>query len=150
MRVSRACWLLAAVLLGIGICAGPAVAVTRLPGFRSPSGNISCLFVPGRPVTLLCGIAHADYAAALQDGCMARATVDWHGFTLPATRKGSVSCSGGILYNPDTQRPSYVTLAYGKRWQQGVFTCDSRVTGVTCRNRNGHGLFLSRQAWRAW
>ena len=26
----------------------------------------------------------------------------------------------------------------------------SRVTGLTCTNRSGHGLFLSRESWRAW
>ena len=141
--------------------ASVAVSATRLPGFRSPSGNISCLFIPsapnssgsGRtPATLLCKIAHADYAKPLQDRCMGPtgAGVDWHGFTLSAARKGSVSCSGGILYNPDTQRPTYVTLPYGKTWRQKMFSCTSRVTGVGCSNPNGHGLFISRQTWRVW
>ena len=39
---------------------------------------------------------------------------------------------------------------YGKVWRHAMFTCWSRVTGVTCQNRAGHGLFLSRQSWRAW
>ncbi len=78
------------------------------------------------------------------------AGVDWHGFTLSATGKGQLNCSGGILYNPSTQTPSYVTLPYGKSWQRGVFTCTSRLSGVTCRNRAGHGLFVSRQSWRVW
>ena len=30
------------------------------------------------------------------------------------------------------------------------FTCASRVTGVTCNTRGGHGLFISRESWRAW
>jgi hypothetical protein len=129
---------------------GPAAAVTRLPGIRSPSGNITCLNVPGRPAVLRCEIAHSNYAQTLQNRCMSGPSVDWHGFELSATGKGLVTCSGGILYNPDTERPSYVTLPYGKTWRRGAFTCSSRVTGVTCQNWNGHGLFLSRQAWRAW
>ena len=76
--------------------------------------------------------------------------VDWHGFTLTATRPATIVCSGGILYNPATQRPSYVTLAYGSTWRRGVFTCVSRVTGVTCTSRTGHGFFVSRQSWRVW
>ena len=48
------------------------------------------------------------------------------------------------------EHPVYRTLAYGKSWQRGPFTCTSRVTGVTCRNRTGHGLFISRQAYRTW
>ena len=44
----------------------------------------------------------------------------------------------------------YVDLPYGRTWRHGAFSCASRVTGVTCRNRAGHGLFVSRQSWRAW
>jgi hypothetical protein len=128
-----------------------APAATRLPGFRSPSGNIKCLFLPGRPSTMLCRIAEAVYVKRLEAHCSAPPIeLDWAGFTLAATRKGSVSCSGGILYSPDTQVPSYVTLPYGHTWRHGVFTCRSRLTGITCESRAGHGLFVSRAAWRAW
>jgi len=132
--------------------AGPAASLTRLPGFRSPTGNIKCFFIPGSPGLLRCSIAHADYARQLQARCMAPngAGVDWHGFELSPTRKGEVTCSGGILYNPETQRPSYVSLPYGTTWRQGAFTCWSRTTGVSCRNRTGHGLFIYRQALRVW
>ena len=126
-----------------------------IPGIRSPSGNIRCLFVPPARGTsapnLLCAIGHADYSAALQHRCISPPTsLDWHGFELPAIKKGGITCSGGILYDPATQRPTYTTLAYGKTWRQGPFACASRVTGVTCTNSRGHGLFISRQSWRAW
>lgn len=155
----------AAILLVLGAAAlasaGVAGSATRLPGFRSPSGNISCLFIPSAPLesgtartpaTILCKLAHADYAKALQARCMGPtgAGVDWHGFLLPAARKGAVNCSGGILYNPATQHPSYVTLAYGQVWRQKMFSCTSKVTGVNCSNSSGHGLFISRQTWRTW
>jgi hypothetical protein len=132
--------------------ATPAVAVTRLPGFHSPSGNIRCLFVPGvrGPDNLLCNVARSDYGARLQARCIARHSLDWHGFEVNATGKGLVVCSGGILYNPDTQRPTYVNLPYGTTWRHGAFTCRSRVTGVTCRNSSGHGLSVSRQTWRVF
>ena len=80
----------------------------------------------------------------------AGAGVDWHGFELVGARKGAVLCSGGILYNPTTQRPSYVTLAYGKTWRQKMFSCTSQLNGVNCSNTNGHGFFVSRQTWRVW
>ena len=140
-------------LLVLGTSA-PASA-TILPGFRSPSGNISCLFIPssgGAPATILCKLAHADYAKALQARCMgsADAGVDWHGFVLTAARKGTVNCSGGILYNPTTQHPTYITLGYGKTWRQKMFSCTSQVNGVNCSNPHGHGMFISRQTWRTW
>jgi hypothetical protein len=140
--------LLVVILLAL-VASAPASAAT-LPGFRSPSGNISCLFIPssnGAPATILCKLAHADYAQALQARCKG---LDWHGFLLPAARKGAVNCSGGILYNPTTQHPSYITLAYGKTWRQKMFSCTSQVNGVNCSNPHGHGMFISRQTWRTW
>jgi hypothetical protein len=130
-------------------------AATTLPGFRSPSGNISCLVIPSAgstPAALLCTLAHADYAKTLQTRCLGPtgAGVDWHGFLLPAARKGTVNCSGGALYNPAKQHPSYTTLAYGKTWRHKMFSCTSAVTGVNCSNPSGHGFFVSRQTWRTW
>jgi hypothetical protein len=129
--------------------AGRAAALQPLPGFRSPSGNIRCLYVPGRPRMVLCEIDRSRYSGALQARCMSGAGLDWHGFTLGARGKGTFVCTGGILYDP-ARTPNYATLAYGTSWRQGGFTCTSRVTGVTCRNRTGHGLFVSRATWRAW
>jgi hypothetical protein len=101
---------------------------------------------------MLCSIVKADYASRLQATCMQPngAGVDWHGFTLTATRAGLLNCTGGILYNPGTQRPHYVTLRYGASRRFGAFRCWSRTSGVTCRNGAGHGIFVARQSWRAW
>ncbi len=141
----------------------PAASAKRLPGFRSPSGNISCLFLPADrdvaghrlPSQLLCSIRRAAYAARLQDRCLSPRGrrgegVDWHGWRLTTRGKPSLLCSGGILYNVDRDEPSYVTLRYGRRWRHGAFTCRARISGVTCRNRGGHGLLVSRESWRAW
>ena len=131
---------------------GTAGAATTLPGIRTPSGNIRCLFLAGHSRDLLCTLGQADYAKSLQERCMAPngAGVDWHGFTLSPTGRGLVNCSGGIQYDPATEHPSYVTLAYGRARRVGPFTCASRRTGFTCRNARGHGLFLARASWRAW
>ncbi len=146
----------AAALAGVATAApGTAATPTPIPGIRSPSGNIRCLDVPpprGAPTPiLLCSIGHANYSAELQHQCSAMpAGVDWHGFELSPTRAGQVTCSGGILYDPSTQRPVYSTLAYGKTWRRGPFTCVSRLRGMTCTTTHAHGLFVSRQSWRAW
>jgi hypothetical protein len=152
--------LLAAVVLAAAPAAPvPALSATALPGFRSPTGNIRCLYVPGvrpvggvRPVILLCSLARADYAKTLQARCMRPdgSGVDWHGFELGARSRGRVTCSGGILYDPGMERPTYPALAYGSTWRHGPFACTSRITGVTCRSRAGHGLFVARQSWRVW
>lgn len=140
--------LLAVTLLVLVSSASASAAV--LPGFRSPSGNISCLFIPssnGSPAAMLCKLGHANYAETLHARCHG---LDWHGFLLPAARKGAVNCSGGILYSPATQHPRYITLAYGKTWRQKMFSCTSQFNGVNCSNPSGHGMFISRQTWRTW
>jgi hypothetical protein len=124
------------------------LAVTPLPGIRTPSGNISC-FAERKPPVLFCRIRQADYAKRLEAHCAAPPIqVDWAGFELSARRRGAITCSGGVLYDPATQRPTYVTLGYGRIWRTGPFTCRSAVTGLTCRSRAGHMLFISRQSWR--
>jgi hypothetical protein len=142
---------LAVVLAALALAAPAAVGKTPLPGIRTPSGNISCFYVPGRPAVLFCQIKQASYSARLVAYCaQPRIGVDWAGFSLGPTSRGSIECSGGVLYNPDTQRLAFTTLAYGKSWRQAAFTCTSQVSGLTCRNRAAHGLFISRESWRAW
>jgi hypothetical protein len=36
------------------------------------------------------------------------------------------------------------TLAYGSTWTRAGITCTMRTTGLTCRNRDGHGLHLQK------
>ena len=38
----------------------------------------------------------------------------------------------------------------GRAWSGGGITCTSATTGLTCRNRGGHGFFLSRERWRTF
>lgn len=129
----------------------PAAAATNLPGIRTPSGNIRCLFLSTQGRVLLCTIDHADYAGQLQARCRSGVGgLDWHGFTLAPAGRGLVNCSGGIQYDPATEHPRYATLAYGRTWTAGPFGCASMRTGLICRNARGHGLSLSRAAWRAW
>ena len=135
------------------VLAAPAAgAATILPGARSPTGNIRCVFLGAPSHSLLCGLGHADYGAQLEARCLLPSGhgVDWHGFLLGPASKGQVNCSGGIQYDPSTQHPRYLTLAYGRSRKLGPFTCASRPSGLTCTNGRGHGLFLSRQSWRAW
>lgn len=126
------------------------IALTPLPGVVTPSGNIHCFYVPAKPAHLLCDIHRADYSAREQTGCQARAGLDWHGWEVYAARRAQPVCSGGILYDSNHDKPVYRRLAYGRTWQFAAFTCVSRITGLTCTSRSGHGLFISRQSWRGW
>jgi hypothetical protein len=146
--VRRAALLACAAALALS---GAAAAKTILPGFRSPSKNITCFYMAVQGGLLQCQIAQADYAKKLTAYCNAPPIgVDWGGFSLGPTKKGLVGCTGGTLYDPGTQRIVYITLPYGKKWRRGPFTCLSQVTGVTCRNRAGHGLFISRESYRVF
>jgi hypothetical protein len=136
--------------VAVSTSAAGSSAARIVPGFRSPSGNIHCYYNPKAPASrgtmrvLTCEIRHADYMMQLQRRCSAG---DWHGFGLRAKGKPTIFCTG----NPDPSiRPVYTTLAYGKSWTRGPFTCTSRITGVTCRNQRGHGVFISRQSYRTW
>src|SRR5581483_11452359 len=75
--------------------------------------------------------------------------LDWAGFALGVRGPARVECTGGVLYNPATERPAYRTLSYGRSRRLGGFTCDSERIGLTCR-RTSHGLFISRETWRLW
>jgi len=131
--------------------AAAVVAIHPLPALRTPSGNISCFVTPGPPATLRCSLKQADYAHFMQTvRCGPPIGLDWAGFSLYPHRKGQVTCSGGILYDPSTQKPRYVTVPYGHTWHAGPFDCHSQVDGLNCSSHTGHGFFISRQTWRTW
>jgi hypothetical protein len=139
--------LLISAVVALALSASAAARV--LPGFNSPTGNIKCYYNPhgltqrGFTAVVRCGLDHADYALRLQHLCKAG---DWHGFTLTPKGRPLLYCPGGA----SGDRVAYQALSYGKSRQLGQFVCTSRITGVTCRNRHGHGLFVSRQTYRLW
>jgi hypothetical protein len=124
------------VLSVLGACLGwGAASALALPGFQTPSRNIGCIAGGGE---LRCDIGqHAgrfplprprscdlDFGDSLAMRARSRARGVCHGDT--ALRQGQV-------------------VGYGRTWRFGPFTCTVRQAGVTCRNRAGHGWFLSRQ-----
>jgi hypothetical protein len=133
------------------LVAATVLAIHPLPALRTPSGNISCFVTPAPNATLHCSLEQADYARYMERvRCGPPIGLDWVGFTLPARAKATPACSGGIVYDPATQRPRYVVVAYGHTWQAGPFQCRSTAAGLACSNHTGHGLFVSRQTYRLW
>jgi hypothetical protein len=131
VRLALAAALLFA-LSGSGIAAAPFVQ------FRTPSGNIGCAFssIPAR------GSLRCDILSGLQPrppkprGCR----LDWgYGYSLGPTGRARVVCAGDTAVDRGSK-----TLRYGRTWSRGAFTCISRVAGLRCANRSGHGFFLSR------
>ena len=107
--------------------------------FRTPSANIGCVFSsePGaRGPYLRCDILSGlKPKPSRPRGC----TLDLTGFELNATGRARVACAGDTAVDRRAK-----VLRYGSRWSKGGFTCTSRRTGLRCKNRSGHGLFLSR------
>ena len=142
-----------ALLATVTLVAASAAFAAPLPGVKTPTRNISCFYVPIRPTargTLLCDLEHSSYSRAEQDRCQARVGLDWHGFSLTQRGRGQPVCTGGVLYDIGRDVPTFVVLAYGRTWRSHGFACTSRITGLTCTNGHGHGLFLSRASRRLW
>ena len=133
-----------AAIAAVSLAAAGGASAATVPGLAAPSG-VTCVLAS--PTALVCTVTRAGYAKTLQARCAGNAGLDWHGFFLPATKAGQVSCSGGTLV---TKTPRYTSLPYGKTWKRGPFTCASATNGVTCRSRTGHGVAVSRRAWRVW
>ncbi len=131
MRVALVC---AAAL----VLAGSAAADLAIP-FRTPSGNIGCYYTSNRDLrdTLRCDIRSGlRPAPARPRSC----TLDWgDSYELAPTGRTRLTCHGDTAIDPTAR-----VLRYGTRWSRGGFTCTSRKAGLRCRNRSGHGFFLSR------
>ena len=140
---------------GTRFTAGPWKQVT--PGaavttgyFKTPSGNIVCYHSPGpvdRPVPFIgCGIKSGLKPAPPRRPC---SEGGYAGDRVTMTATGGVkvpACAGdpGAMVGAPTAR----VLGYGKTWSGHGLRCTSAFKGLTCRNRSGHGFFLSRARWR--
>src|SRR4051794_196272 len=104
---------LLAVPLALGIAAH---AAAKVVDFQTPSKRIVCIYATGagERAFVRCDLRFLnDRAVVLESGRKAR--------------KVKVTDAVGD--------PSSPVLAYGKSRSFGVFTCTSRTTGLTCRDR---------------
>jgi len=140
----------AAVCLGLLVASVVAsnADAARYGAFQTPSRNIVCDFSIGGAATsfVRCGIRSGLVGAPLL-----HCTVDDPNatfVTLGRTGRGSrVPCLGDpgpFVY------PHAPVLRYGSTWSGNGMSCASERTGLTCRNRGGHGFFLSRLRWRVF
>jgi hypothetical protein len=118
--------------------ATPAQAI--LVQFRTPTSNIGCVYSsePGRTGPYLrCDILSGlKPKPARPRGC----TLDWtFGFQMNRTGRARTVCAGDTAVDRHAK-----VLRYGHKWSAGGFSCTSRRAGLRCRNRSGHGFFLSR------
>ena len=135
--------LLAVLVLAV---AAPARASTVLM-FRTPSGNIGCVFASGLTATtaasIRCDIRSKQYPAPRRP---ASCDLDYgDSFEVGRSGRARPVCHGDTAIDPRSR-----VLGYGKTWERSGLTCTSRTSGLTCSNRVGHGFFLSRQRWRVF
>ena len=134
----------------------PPPAVPGFSGFfKTPSGNIVCGYGHGSkfPRAFVgCRIKSGLEPPPLptRPGCF---TTDDIGLRATGrTTTGRTICPGepegdaGVLAYESVAR----VLVYGRSWSGGGISCASAVAGLTCRNKSGHGFFLSRAAWRVF
>jgi hypothetical protein len=129
----------AALVGGILLLATPASARDVFTVFKTPSGNIGCAYswFSGETPYLRCDIRSGLVPRPPKpNGC----DLDWgYGYEMRSVGQAHSFCAGDTALDPRAR-----VLAYGSRWSRGGFTCVSRTTGLTCRNRSGHGFLLSR------
>jgi hypothetical protein len=134
--------LLLAAALSLVSCASlvGAAHASGLATFRTPSGNIGCVYSSGfgSPPSLRCDIrSRLRPRPTKPHGC----DLDWgDSYEMTATGRVAITCHGDTAILPNARM-----LRYGSRWTGAGFTCVSRLRGLRCRNRTGHGFFLSRR-----
>ncbi len=109
--------------------------------FKIPSGNIHCRSSTSDD-TLECEIQNnrAKLPAKPKD-----CELDWgNRFYMSSTGKAERSCHGDTL----GLNPKNPVLAYGKTWKRNSFTCESKQTALTCKNKAGRGWILSKDNQR--
>ncbi len=120
--------------------------------FKTPSGNIQCEYQYGgnAPGGVQCGIKSGLKPPPPRrgPGCSQSNRV-----SLAVTGRvqtGKSICPGEDEGDagPFAGGPTAFVLGYGKTWSGGGLSCTSAVSGLTCRNKDGHGFFLSRGNWR--
>ncbi len=123
---------LALLATGVAATAVPASADAALRTFRSPTGNLGCMF-------------YSDADVPRQVRC------EWKGgndraLVLNETGKGKRIKITDTVFDPKAK-----ALAYGKSTTFGRLKCTSRTSGITCKSlRSDHGFTVSVQKQRVF
>ena len=127
----------------------PSTNVAASSYFKTPTHNIVCYHSVGTTFSIItCGIKSGLRPAPPHITCTEG---DYAGDRVVLQATGTVqvpSCAGDP--GPFVGVGTAPVLVYGKRWAGGGLRCTSRFRGLTCRNRSGHGFFLSRERWRSF
>lgn len=124
---------LALVLLATTTAAAvPASAQAALRTFRSPTGNLGCMF-------------YSDAGVPRQVRC------EWKGGNDRAVVVNETGKGRRIKITDTVLDPKAKVLAYGKSTTFGRLKCTSRTSGITCKSlRSNHGFTVSVQRQRVF
>jgi hypothetical protein len=128
------------VFAALVLVLAPGAAGSSLTSFRTPSGNIGCVYASGLGPgpSLRCDIrSRLRPRPPRPRGC----DLDWgDSYELNRTGRALLTCHGDTAILPRAR-----VLRYGSSWTRSGFVCTSRVSGLRCRNASDHGFFLSKQ-----
>jgi hypothetical protein len=136
----------AALIAALGLGASASATHSHSSYFVTPSHKIICAWGAGdtqsRP-WLRCDVGFTlNPRPPRPKSC----DLDWaYGLSMASVGRASPICAGDSVFHG--WKP---VLAYGETWRRRGFTCHSRAIGLTCRNTQGHGFFLSRERWRVF
>ena len=124
---------MAVLALGMG-AAATSSASAAIVSFQTPSKRIACIVVDGRSI-------RCDGPDRRPGPTPRSCDLDYGGaFAMRQTGRSARICRGDTALNPRAP-----VLRYGRTFGRFGFTCTSRTSGLTCRNRSGRGWFISLQ-----
>jgi hypothetical protein len=136
------------LFLAAALLAAPAAASAQsvVISFRTPSGNIGCVyahFPPDAP-NLRCDIRSGLHNPKLPSRGNCNLNVDFgQGLWIADRGPAHIVCAGDTALDPHA-----TVLPYGTTVVRDGFSCQSETIGLTCKNRSSHGFFLNADVWR--
>ncbi len=131
---------LAVLIVGLWAAIGRPAEADELQFFHTPSGNIHCLAWSASDSTgVACDIMQVT-KRTVRIPQPADCEFDWgNRFEVRVRGQAELVCYSDALISEDSR-----TLKYGTSLTFKGITCESRTDGLECRNRQGHGFFLSK------
>jgi hypothetical protein len=109
----------------------PATAEAGIKTFRSPSGQLGCMYYNDSDVP-------------------ASARCEWSGGNDEAVVVERTGKGKRIRITDTVMDPGARVLPYGTTRRYGPIRCTSRRSGITCKNRARHGFTVSVQAQKVF
>ncbi len=144
---------LAVVLAVLTACVcGSSASTDGFGFFKTPSGKIVCQWATGGSpsASVECGVATGLKPPIPKSGVACK-HLDYVGNRVDLSVTGHaepIACAGDA--GPFGDPGHTVYLHYGKTWSAPGLSCKEATSGLTCRNRDGHGFFLSLRSWRTF